>query len=312
MKRVFRFEYFALWVLAVLVFTASGSSETKTDQGRQDHGAAHEQKDRKSQDQNTAILSENLSDNDLAGQVRIDEQLGSVAALDAVFKDETGREIRVDTLFDKPVVLLPIFFSCTAVCNLLQADLAKALNEVGQVPGQDFNIITLSFDDDENETDAAAAKHNYNNLIKREFPLEKWSYLTGDRENIKKVTDSLGYYFIKKAEHAYIHPSALVVLAKDGKIIRYLYGPNFLPFDLGMALSEAEQGKPGISIKRGVLSFCFGYDPAKKTYAFRLFRITGTAVLIVLLGFIIFFLYPSKRNKKDQDPPSCDTDGASG
>ncbi len=68
-----------------------------------------------------------------------------------------------------------------------------------------------------------------------------------------------------------------------------------------MALSEAEQGKPGISIKRGVLSFCFSYDPARKTYAFKLFRITGTVVLIVLLWFIIFLLYPSKRNKKDED-----------
>jgi protein SCO1/2 len=91
------------------------------------------------------------------------------------------------------------------------------------------------------------------------------------------------------------------VLSKDGKIIRYLYGPNFLPFDLGMALTEAEKGTPGLSIKRGVMSFCFGYDPAKKTYAFKLFRITGTVVLIVLAGFIIFLLYPSKRNAKDND-----------
>ena len=111
MKRVFRFEYFVLFMLAALVFAASGPAETKPE-GHQDHGVAHEQKDHKAQDQNPAILSENLPDNDLAGQVRIDEQLGSVAALDAVFRDETGREIRLESLFDKPVVLLPVFFSC--------------------------------------------------------------------------------------------------------------------------------------------------------------------------------------------------------
>ena len=301
MKILFRLELFVLLVFVALIFAASGTAETKTDQGHKDHAAAHEQKDQKGQDQNPAILTGTLSDNNLGGQVRIDEQLGSVAALDAVFRDETGKEVKLESLFGKPVVLLPIFFSCTAVCNFLQADLAKALNQVDQIPGKDFNIITLSFDDDENETDASKAKHNYNNLIKREFPLENWSYLTGNRENILKLTDSLGYYFIKKSEHIYVHPSALVVLSKDGKIIRYLYGPNFLPFDLGMALSEAEQGKPGISIKRGVLSFCFDYDPAKKTYAFKLFRITGTIVLIVLVGFIIFLLRPSKRDKKDED-----------
>ncbi len=301
MKILFRFLFSALFLTSVFIFPVSGMAETQGEQSHQNRGATHAQPDDKPQDHKHAILTETLSDNDLAGQVRIDEQLGSVAALDAVFKDETGKEIRLDTLFDKPVVLLPIFFSCTAICGFLQADLAKALNEVGQVPGKEFNVITLSFSDDENETDAASAKKNYNNLIKREFPLEKWTYLTGDGENIRKLTDSLGFYFIKKAVHNYIHPSALVVLAKDGKIIRYLYGPNFLPFDLGMALSEAEKGTPGISIKRGVLSFCFDYDPAKKTYAFKLFRITGTLVLIVLVGFIIFLLYPSKRDKKDKD-----------
>lgn len=308
MKRLVRFEYVALLMLAALVFISSGWAETKTEQGPKDAGPA--QKKQGNPDHNPGIRTETLSDNDLAGQVRIDEQLGSVASLDAVFRDETGREIRLESLFDKPVVLLPISFSCTAVCSYLQAALVKTLNEVDQEPGKDFNIITLSFDEDENETDAAAARQNYTSLVKREFPLEKWSYLTGDRENILKVTGSLGYYFIKKAEHLYDHPSALVVLARDGKIIRYLHGPNFPPFDLGMALSEAQQGAPGISIKRRVLSFCYGYDPAQKTYTFKLFRITGTLALIGLAGYIIFLLSPSKR--KDEDTMSNDTDETSG
>ena len=230
--------------------------------------------------------------------VKLDEQLGKIINLDAWFSDENNRKIKLESLFDKPVVLLPVFFMCTAVCDFLQADLANALNIVNPVPGKDFNVITLSFSDDENYTHAKTSKNNYNNLIKRDLPLENWYYLTGDRENIRKVTDSLGYYFIKKEKDFYIHPSALMVLAKDGKIIRYLYGPDFLPFDLGMALSEAERGEPGISIKRGVLAFCFDYDPANKTYVFKLFRITGTAILISLTGFIIFLIYPSNRNKK--------------
>ncbi len=301
MTTFFRFAVTLVFLLTAFVFPSTGKAETQHKQGHQEKGVIHAQPGHSSQDHKPAIMTGNLPDNDLGGQVRIDEQLGSVASMAAVFRDETGKEIKLESLFGKPVVLLPIFFSCTAICGFLQADLAKALNEVDQVPGHDFHIITVSFSDDENETDAATAKKNYSNLIKRDFPLDKWTYLTGDQENIRKLTDSLGYYFIKKAPHQYVHPSALVVLSKDGKIIRYLYGPNFLPFDIGMALSEAEKGTPGISIKRGVLSFCFDYDPAKKTYAFKLFRITGTVVLIVLLGFIIFLLRPSKRDKKDED-----------
>ena len=235
---------------------------------------------------------------DLEQQVKVEERLGKFAALDTRFKDENGNDVFLASLFDKPVVILPIFFSCTDVCNFLQADLANALNQVNQLPGKDFNVITLSFSDDEDFSIARTSKQNYTNLINREFPLENWFYLTGDKENIRKLTDSLGYYFIKREKNVYIHPSTLVVLAEDGMIARYLYGPGFLPFDLGMALMEAQKGETGISIKRGVLSFCFDYDPENKTYVFKVFRITGSAVLVMLLGFIIFLLYPSKKNRR--------------
>lgn len=234
-------------------------------------------------------------------KVRIEEQLGKYAALDAEFTDETGARVKLEKFFDKPVVLLPIYFMCPGVCSFLQAELTRTLNLVDQVPGRDFNVITLSFSDDENYTHAAAAKKNYANLITRDFPMENWFYLTGTRENIRKLTDSLGYYFTKTRPHFYVHPSALVVLARDGKITRYLYGPGFLPFDLGMALNEAARGETGISIKRGVLSFCFDYDPGNKTYVFKLFRITGTSILILLVGFVIFLLYPFKRDRRKKD-----------
>ena len=234
----------------------------------------------------------------LVDQVKLEERLGEVIDFSASFVDENNRPVDLKTLFGKPVLLLPVYFMCTSVCNFLQAELANVLNLVGQIPGTDFNIITVSFADDEDASHARTSKRNYANLLKRQFPMENWVYLTSDNENIRKLTDSLGYYFIKKKDHFYIHPSAMVVLAKDGKIIRYLYGPSFLPFDVGMALNEAQKGDPGISIKRGVLSFCFDYDPENKTYVFKMFRITGTAILILLAGFILFLIYPSKKNRK--------------
>jgi protein SCO1/2 len=234
----------------------------------------------------------------LADQVRVDERPGQYVDLDARFLNSRGEPVTLKDLFGRPVVLLPIWFLCPSVCSFLQADLAKALNRVDPQPGVDFNVITLSFSDDENPSHALAAKKNYTNLIQREFPLENWTYLTGDADNIRRVTDSLGYYFVKKKPHFYVHPNAMVVLASDGKIIRYLYGPGFLPFDLGMALTEAQKGEPGVSIKNRVLSFCFDYDPENKTYVFRMFRITGTAILVLLAGFLVFLLRPAKKRKQ--------------
>jgi protein SCO1/2 len=248
-------------------------------------------------DHDAMVMGDGMDTNALADQVKVEERPGQYIDLDARFLDARGRPVTIGEIFDRPVVLLPIWFFCPSVCTFLQADLAKALNRVDQLPGEEFNIITLSFSDDEDPSHALAAKNNYANLVQREFPLENWFYLTGDAKNIRRVTDSLGYYFVKRKPHEYIHPNAMVVLAEDGKIIRYLYGPGFLPFDLGMALTEARKGEPGVSIKRRVLSFCFDYDPENKTYVFRMFRITGTVILVLLAGFLVFLLRPGKKNR---------------
>ena len=291
--------FFTVLLLGCFVFARGVPAKTGSDAAQ--NSPDHTKMDHLKMDHSKMIGTKKKEGVALNQQVKVEEQLGEYAALDTYFKDETGKSIKLEALFDKPIVLLPVYFMCTSVCSFLQADLAKALNFVDQIPGKDFNVITVSFADDEGPSHANTSKRNYSNLITRDFPLENWFYLTGDKENIRKLTDSLGYYFIKKEKHFYIHPSTLMVLAKDGKIIRYLYGPDFLPFDLGMAISEADRGEPGISIKRGVLSFCFAYDPQNKTYVFKMFRITGTSILILLLGFIAFLLYPSKRDKKKKD-----------
>ncbi|MCG8687009.1 MAG: SCO family protein [Desulfobacterales bacterium] len=266
--------------------------------GDMDHSGHGESAEMSGHDHEKMMQAQEMSEEDLAAMVRVDEQLGNYIDFSARFRDENNQPVDLKTLFDKPVVLLPIFFLCPAVCNMLQAELTNVLNQVGDVPGQDFNVITFSFSDDEDASHAMTSKQNYTNLIERDMDIDKWLYLTGDRENILKLTRSLGFYFVKQEKNGYIHPNVLIVMAQDGKIIRYLYGPEFLPFDVGMALSEARKGEPGISIKRGVLSFCFDYDPENKTYVFKMFRITGTAILIILVGFILFLASPSRSKKK--------------
>ena len=284
----------------------SSPGQDTMDHGQMDHGNMnHEQMDHGNHAEMVMAAGDSKS---LADQVKIEEKLGDFANLNARFFDSSGKVVDLKKIFEKPVVLLPVFFTCTSICNVLQVELTNALDQVNAIPGEDFNVVTLSFSDDEGPEMARASKRNYTTLLKRKIPLDQWYFLTGDRENIRLFTDSLGYFFIKRKAHFYIHPNALVVLGTNGKIIRYLYGPNFLPFDLGMAVSEAHKGEPGISIKRGVLSFCFDYDPENKTYVFKMFRVSGTAILILLGGFVFFLLRPSSKRggagiKNSNSPP---------
>ena len=58
-----------------------------------------------------------------------------------------------------------------------------------------------------------------------------------------------------------------MVLGPDGKISRYLYGVEFNPRDLKLAILEAGQGRVGTTLDRVILK-CFKYDPVSRKYHF--------------------------------------------
>jgi len=221
-------------------------------------------------------------------QVGVDELLGEKIALDAVFVDTQGRELRIGEAISRPTLLLPIFFTCTVTCPIMLANLANAINDVPLEFGSDYGVIAFSFDEDDDPEIARASKSNYTKILEEGLPAAEWRFLTGNEESIRSLTDSLGFRFKRTGKHLFIHPNVLIALAPDGTIIRYLYGPRFLPFDVGMALTEAAKGTPGLSIRK-VLTYCFDYDPQSRSYVLRSLRFLALGVLAVL-GILFFFV----------------------
>jgi protein SCO1/2 len=220
--------------------------------------------------------------------VGVDERLGEKISLDTVFVDEEGRELEIREAITKPTLLLPIFFSCTVTCPIMLANLANAINDVPLEFGREYGVIAFSFDEEDSSDVARASKVNYAKILEEGLPAAEWRFLTGDLESIVALTHSLGFNFKRIGKHLFIHPNVLIALAPDGTIIRYLYGPRFLPFDVGMALTEAEKGTPGLSIRK-VLTYCFDYDPESKSYVVRSFRLLALGI-VALLGILFFFI----------------------
>ena len=137
-------------------------------------------------------------------------------------------------------------------CPMLLNGLAEALGKLELVkPGRDFKVITLSFDDKDTPAIALDKKRNYVKAIGKPFPTEDWTFLTGDAVAIKKFTDSIGFKFQRDSEHDFSHPVTLVVIAPGGKIVRYLEGTSFLPFEVTMALDRGRRGQGRISGAQG-------------------------------------------------------------
>lgn len=224
----------------------------------------------------------------------ITEKNGGSLPLDAVFNDENGNPVSLGEIIDRPTLVLPIYFYCPSSCSLNLVNLANAIKRSNLKPGKDFKVIAFSFNELENEENARIAKRNYLRLLPKDFPDEHWKFLTGTRESIVAVTDSIGYKFSPQKDGTFIHPSALVVAAQDGMIIKYVYGA-FPTGDVDIAIAEARKGTPTSSIKR-FLGYCFNYDPQKSRSFFQNLKIT------VLIGFALlgalFFLYLKRSGKK--------------
>jgi protein SCO1/2 len=163
-------------------------------------------------------------------------------------------------------------------------------------PGRDFKVITLSFDDRDTPAIASDKKRNYLKAIGKPFPAEDWTFLTGDVAAVKNFTDSIGFKFQRDSEHDFSHPVTLVVIAPGGKIVRYLEGTRFLPFDVTMAVNEAAEGRVG-STGRRVLMYCFSYDPLKKSYVFNILKVVGTVVVLFVGSFFAYLMITTKKKR---------------
>jgi protein SCO1 len=230
--------------------------------------------------------------------VGIDEKLGRYLSADAAFVDENGKHVVLRDLIDKPTIIAPVYFGCMHECPLLLTGLAQALGGIDLLkPGKDYQVLAISFDEHDTPAIARDKKPNYVKAVGKPFPEDAWKFLTGDKSDIRKFTDSIGFKFQRDSDHDFSHPVTLVVVGPGGKIARYIEGVTFLPFELTMALTEAQQGRVGTT--RQVLMYCFSYDPLKKSYVFNILKVTGTVMVLFVGSFLVFLLKTTKKHRRE-------------
>ncbi len=230
------------------------------------------------------------------GRVELVERLGQKIPLDIDFVDSTGAPVSLAQLVDRPTLIVPVFYNCRNVCNMMLGGLAAVLPDIKLTPGESYQVITVSFDPEETPEMAAHSKKTFLTAMQAPYPPDAWKFLTGQQENILKLTDAAGYYF-KKEKDDFLHPIAAFVVTKDGTLVRYLIGQRFSAIDLSMALLEASEGRIGKPISKA-LQFCFSYDPEGRRYVFNLMRVSATVILLTLGSFLLFLILGGRKKKK--------------
>lgn len=230
----------------------------------------------------------------------VDEHLGAVISSPIYFTDSDGNKVDLRSLMDVPVLLAPVYYSCPSVCHILMSSFANVLPHVRLVPDQDYRVIMVSFDELDTPAVAAQKKKNFLHAVREgepDFPADAWIFLTGDKENIDKLMGEIGFR-CKRIGKDFVHPVVTVAVSPEGKITRYLYGTNLLPFDVTMALSEGDTDAPLFSVQR-LAQMCFSYDPKGRKYVFNTLRLAGVGVLslVVMLALVLFLGGKKKKAK---------------
>ena len=237
--------------------------------------------------------------------VGIEQHLNAEVPGDLEFRDELGNPVKLGDYFGhgRPVILNLGYYQCPMLCSELLAGLVGSMKALTLQLGQDFDVVTLSFDPRETTEMAAAKKLDIMKRYGRANAASGWHFLTGRADQIKILTDAVGFqYQFDPKTGQYAHATAIVLLTPDRHIAEYFYGVEFSPRDLRLGLVQAGQGKIG-NITDTVLLYCYHYDPRAGKYGAvvsNVLKIGGLATILIL-GTFVFVMYRADRSAAHRD-----------
>ncbi len=235
-------------------------------------------------------------------EVGIEQKLNDQLPLDLVFRNEKGEPVKLGDYFGKkPVVLSLVYYQCPMLCNQVLNGMVSAFKVLSFKAGDQFDVVTVSFDPRETPALATAKKKTYVGYLPeaQRAPAENgWHFLTGDSESIKRLTEAVGFrYHFDEATNQFAHSSAIMIATPEGKLARYFYGVEYSPKDLRLGLVEASQNKIGSPVDQ-LLLFCYHYDPATGTYGARVMRAIRVGGIATLFGMVALFFAMRRRNAR--------------
>jgi protein SCO1/2 len=218
-------------------------------------------------------------------EIGISPPAGARVPRDLSLVDADGKTVRmVDLLTGGPVVLHLVYYECPMLCKLSSDSLLRAIATMSLKPGQDFTVLTVSFDPREGPELSAAARDVAIQRCGREAVVNGWHFLSGDAESILRLCESVGFrYSYDERKNQFAHASGVFVLTSDGALSRYISGVEYLPRDLRFALVEASAGKVGTTADQ-VLLLCYMYDPTTGKYGLAIMTAVRAAGLVTVAG----------------------------
>jgi protein SCO1 len=230
-----------------------------------------------------------LSSSPLLKKVGIDQKMGAQVPLDLEFNDESGRLVTLRQYFGKPVILALVYYQCPSLCNMVLNGLVRSVKGLTLRPGEDYEVVAVSFDPRETPEMARSKKQTYMKDYNRPGAEKGWHFLTGDEAASKALAASVGFRFVYDTmTNQYAHGSGIILLTPEGRTSRYFFGIDYPARDVKLGLIEASGDRIGSAIDQVEL-YCFHSDPANGKYGLvimNVLRLGGLLTLGLLGGFM--------------------------
>ncbi|MBF0567300.1 SCO family protein [Candidatus Magnetominusculus dajiuhuensis] len=235
-------------------------------------------------------------------KIKEDDYLGKTAP-NISMTDDKGNAITLSKYAGKPFILSIIYYRCAQSCPVLNEGLATALKDAKLRLGEDYNVITLSFDGRETPADAQKFRNDLRIKMKGTLPesFDKWVFAVTTDAEAKRFTDAIGYrFFYSTLDKVFVHPNVYIFLSPEGKVMRYLFGLYPLSMDVRLALIEAADGKVGkFPVVGKVALACYTYDTKIGGYRINMIFILETiGFVFAIFTAVIVFLYSRKLKKQ--------------
>jgi len=228
-----------------------------------------------------------------------EQRPGTQLPREDMFRDDTGRMVRLDDLFEAtPLVLVLGYFHCPNLCSVVRADLFEALRASGMMAGRDYAVVALSIDPSETSADAAAAKGDDLQRHSDRGAAQNWHYLTGTFDAVQAVAKAVGFHQRFDPElKQFAHPVGIVFATSAGLVSSYLLGVGYLPADVRRGVTQAAGGRIA-AVALPVLLLCYDYNPATGRYTLaimKLLRLAAAITVATVAGALFLALRRQKR-----------------
>ncbi|MEM9082089.1 MAG: SCO family protein [Planctomycetota bacterium] len=244
--------------------------------------------------------------------LEIDDQRGTIIPRDIAITNATGRVTATKDWFvdedgntdGRPVLLVMAYYDCPLICDTMLANIQMMLNEMNWTAGDQFRVVTVSFDHTNSSADALGKQMLYRGGYDREREMSEdaWLFYTTDAASARRLSEAIGfkYRFLPDANE-FTHTSALFFLTPEGELHNFMENLRFNPQQVTLALNAAAEGKTATIFER-IQFGCFYLDPNRNQYLIAPMTVmkigaggVGIALLVTVVG--MFLMYELKRRK---------------